>query len=47
MGQQFDPHVLELIKKMQVILPPEPIIIVEADGSVSKMEEIKNGKKHD
>ena len=46
-GQQFDPYVLESIEKMQAVLPPEPTIMMESDGSVSKMEEIKYGKKYD
>lgn len=46
-GQQFDPYVLESIEKMRVITPPEPTIVTEADGTVSKMEEIKYGKKYD
>ena len=46
-GQQFDPMVLESIEKMTVTVPPEPNIVTESDGSVSKMEEIKYGKKYD
>ncbi len=46
-GQQFDPYVLESIEKMRVSMPPEPTIVSEADGSVSKMEEIKYGKRFD
>ena len=46
-GQQFDPMVLESIEKMTVTIPPEPNIVTESDGSVSKMEEIKYGKKYD
>ena len=46
-GQQFDPMVLESIEKMAVSIPPEPSIVMESDGSVSKMEEIKYGKKYD
>jgi hypothetical protein len=46
-GQQFGPFVLESIEKMRVILPPEPTIVMETDGTVSKMEEIKYGKKYD
>ena len=32
---------------MRVITPPEPTIVTEADGTISKMEEIKYGKKYD
>ena len=46
-GQQFDPLVLESIKKMKIMMPPEPVIVTEADGSISRMEEIKYGKKYD
>ena len=46
-GQQFDPRVLESIEKMTVTVPPEPNIVMESDGSVSKMKEIKYGKKYD
>jgi hypothetical protein len=45
-GQQFDPYILESIEKMKVIVPPKPTIVTEADGTVSKMEEIKYGKKY-
>ena len=44
-GQQFDPYVLESIEKMQAIRPQEPTIMMESDGLVSKMEDIKYGKK--
>ena len=47
-GQQFDPFILESIKKMAVTLPPEPTMITEADGTpISRVEEIKYGKKLD
>ena len=32
---------------MKITMPPEPVIVTEADGSISKMEEIKYGKKYD
>jgi len=49
MGQQFYQYVLETINKMQVILPPEPepTIMLEADGWVLKMDEIKYGMMYD
>ena len=43
----YDPYVLKSIKKIQAVLPPEPTIVMESDGSVSKMMEIKLGKKYD
>ena len=46
-GQSFEPQVLESIEKMTVVMPPEPTIIAEPDGSVSRVEEIKYGKKYD
>ena len=46
-GQQFDPYVLESIETKAVCLPGEPQMAIEADGSVSRMEEIKYSKKFD
>jgi hypothetical protein len=44
--QQFDPLILLLFEKMTVTMPPEPIIIMDVDESVSIMEEITYKKKY-
>ena len=46
-GQSFEPQVLESIEKMTLVMPPEPTIIAEPDGSMSRVEDIKYGKKYD
>ena len=46
-GQKYDSAVLESIEKMSPTLPIEPTAVTNADGDVTKVEEIKYGKKYD
>jgi hypothetical protein len=39
-GQNFDPHVLQSIEEVKEVLPAQPTPTLEADGSMSKTNEI-------
>lgn len=45
-GQKYDPHVLQSIETGAFSCPTEPNLVVEADGSVKKEEEVKYRTKY-
>ena len=46
-GQKYDSAILESIEKMTLTLPIEPTAAANTAGDISKVEEIKYGKKYD
>ena len=46
-GQGFNPHVLQSIEEGKFVLPIEPMLTTQPDGTVLKIEEMKFNKKYD
>ena len=46
-GQKYNSAVLESIENMAISLPVEPTAVADADGKISRVEEIKYAKRYD